>query len=708
MRQINLLKQIYFIVLSMVLVSPTVSKAQTLVFAQLTGNPVNTTGWNLTGATYVGDTGGDANNSNDEVILTNATDNSSGGIFYNQSIDLSTCFQWKVEFDYRIWEGSGADGIAFCFLNVPPAGFVNGGGVGIPSTSNGVFIVLDTYENGCGTNPEIQMYQGTGYNECGAGMITRNGYPGLRSSSYRTCLIEYNSGTLNVSINGTQILSGNYNANLVGYMGFTASTGGANDKHSIKNVRIFADIAEANAGPDVTICSGGTAQLGSVNNPNYTYSWSGGPNLSASNISNPTVTLTNTTGSPIVQNYTVQTTLSSSPTSCPDNDVVSVTVNPVPLIPTNAAICSGQSYDFQGQTYSNEGVYTIMTTDAQGCQTNNQLTLSVNLNLSSSVNQSICQGSSFSFNGQNYSTSGSFPVTLTSQSGCDSIVTLNLTVNPAPITQLNESICAGNTFIFGNQNLTQSGQYSQTLQTTAGCDSIINLNLIVNPTITSSQNSFICEGETVSFFGQTLSNSGVYSQTLQTISGCDSTVTMNLVVNPIPSTPLINSNSPLLCEGDNLIMSTPVQSATDYSWTGPNGFTSNSSSFTFPAFVINTGIYNLTVSQNGCISNPASSLVEILNYFSFDDFDLPNVITPDGDGINDELDIEAHFHTCLPYTLSVFNRWGNLVYSHSIDEPPFSGKTLDGKDLSDGVYTYRIKYESGEKLGFIHVVRGGN
>ena len=73
MRQINLLKQIYFIVLSMVLVSPTVSKAQTLVFAQLTGNPVNTTGWNLTGATYVGDTGGDANNSNDEVILTNST-----------------------------------------------------------------------------------------------------------------------------------------------------------------------------------------------------------------------------------------------------------------------------------------------------------------------------------------------------------------------------------------------------------------------------------------------------------------------------------------------------------------------------------------------------------------------------------------------------------------------------------------------------------
>ena len=137
---------------------PTVLVSQTLVFAELTGSPnVNTTGWNLTGATYSGDTGGDANAFSDEIILTNAVGSSSGGIFYNQSIDLSTCFQWKVEFDFRMWEGSAADGIAFCFLDVPPTGFVSGGGVGIPAASNGVFVILDTYDNGCGANPEIQI-----------------------------------------------------------------------------------------------------------------------------------------------------------------------------------------------------------------------------------------------------------------------------------------------------------------------------------------------------------------------------------------------------------------------------------------------------------------------------------------------------------------------------------------------------------------------
>ena len=110
------------------------SESQTLIFAELTGSPtVNTTGWNLTGATYTGDTGGDADNFSDEIVLTNAIGTSSGGIFYNESIDLSTCYQWKVEFDFRMWEGNAADGIAFCFLDVPPTGFVNGGGVGIPA-----------------------------------------------------------------------------------------------------------------------------------------------------------------------------------------------------------------------------------------------------------------------------------------------------------------------------------------------------------------------------------------------------------------------------------------------------------------------------------------------------------------------------------------------------------------------------------------------
>ncbi len=680
--------------------------AQTLVFAELTGSPVvNTTGWNLTGATYSGDTGGDANVFSDEIILTNAVNGSSGGIFYNESIDLSTCFQWKVEFDFRMWEGSAADGIAFCFLDVPPTGFVSGGGVGIPAASNGVFVILDTYDNGCGANPEIQIYQGAGYNECGAGIINRaTGLNFLRSSNYQTCLIEYNSGLITVRINGTQYLTGNYNANLIGYMGFTASTGGSNDKHSIKNVRIFADIAEANAGLDLTICSGGTAQLGSASNAAYTYNWTGS-NLSSTTISNPTVTLINNTGSAISQTYNLETTLTASPASCPDNDQVIVTVNPIPLVPTSAAICNGQTYNFLGQNFSNPGTYTLMTTDAQGCQTNNQLTLTVNPNLTSTFNQSICQGGSFPFNGQNYSTAGTFPVTLTSQSGCDSIVTLILTVNPAPVTQLNESICAGTSLVFGNQNLTQSGQYSQTLQTVNGCDSIINLNLTVNPNLSSNQNISICQGEIYSFFGQNLTLAGSYSQTLQTTNGCDSIVNLNLIILPLPSAPLVSSNSPVNCPGDLATLTATSLPNAQYIWSGPQNFSSQDASVSFAVQEEDMGDYSVYVIVDGCVSGITNTAVGIININDFEDYEFPNVITPNNDGVNDSLDISSHYKTCQEFNLQIFNRWGNLVFEQTLNSEKFSGSSSSSTELSDGVYFYKLSFEDKIKTGYIHVVR---
>lgn len=635
---------------------PTLLVSQTLVFAELTGSPnVNTTGWNLTGATYSGDTGGDADGFSDEIILTDAIGSSSGGIFYNQSIDLSTCFQWKVEFDFRMWEGSAADGIAFCFLDVPPTGFVSGGGVGIPAASNGVFVILDTYDNGCGANPEIQIYQGAGYNECGAGMINRaTGLNFLRSSNYQTCLIEYNSGTLTVSINGTQYLTGNYNANLIGYMGFTASTGGSTDKHSIKNVRIYADIAEANAGADVTICSGEPAQLGVSGNPNYTYNWTGDSNLNSSTISNPSVVLTNTTSNPITYSFYLQTTLTNSPTSCPDNDTVTVTVNPVFSSTTNASVCQGGSYLFAGQSFSAEGTY---------------------------------------------------PVALQSMYGCDSIATLNLTLYPLSSTILNEAICQGSTYSFNGQIVGDAGQYTQILQSQDGCDSTVVLNLLINPVLNTTINQTICANETFTFFGQILNSSGTYSQILQTTSGCDSVVVLVLTVTPLPEAPSIDSNSPVLCPGDVAELTANSSSNAQHFWSGPLNFQSTDATISFPVQVENMGTYSVYVIVDGCQSSISSTPISILNIYDFENFDFPNVITPNGDGLNDSLDINGYYKTCQEYNLLIYNRWGQVVYEQTISSPSFAGKSNTDIDLVDGIYFYTLTYGENRKNGFIHVIR---
>ena len=689
------------------------SWSQTLIFAELTGSPnMNTTGWNLTGAAATGDTGGDSNFDLDELILTNNVGNSSGAIFYNQAIDLGTCYQWNVEFDFRMFDKTsslGADGIAFCFLDVPPTGFVSGGGVGIPSTANGIKVVFDTYDNCGGANPEIQIYSGPGYNECIAGITTLNNVGGnldfLRSSTYNTAVISYNYGVVTVSVNGTQYLTGTYNLNFAGYMGWTASTGGSNDRHSIRNATIYADIAPSNAGPDVNVCNGQAAQIGSTDNPNYIYAWTAAPGITDTTLSNPTVNLLNSGNTPLTQSYTVMTNLATNPNSCPSFDSVIVTINPLFNDTLPVSICQGSSYTLGTQVFSTAGYHPVLFQSISGCDSTVVLNLSLLPNVINNQTVHICQGGSYTFDGNILSTSGIYSQFLQTSTGCDSTVNLTLIVDPILTSNIQAAICQGGNYTFGTQNLTASGNYSRTIQTVAGCDSIINLTLTVNPVLSSSSSMNLCQGQTILFFGQTLSGSGSYVHTLQTVAGCDSVVTLNLTVYPIPAAPILTGNSPIECPGDIVSLNIEPVSNALYNWSGPLNFSSSNMDVFFPVQIEQMGIYSATISINGCVSSPASIPVSITNIYGYDDFDFPNVITPNGDGNNDELNIETKFKTCQEYQLKVFNRWGDILYSGKRFDTPFSGKDMNGRVLEDGVYFYLLEFDQQKKSGFIHVVR---
>jgi len=80
------------------------------------------------------------------------------------------------------------------------------------------------------------------------------------------------------------------------------------------------------------------------------------------------------------------------------------------------------------------------------------------------------------FNGQNLNISGTYLDTLITGSGCDSIITLNLVIDPPLTGTLNQTICTGTTYLFNGQNLNISGTYLDTLITGSGCDSILTLN----------------------------------------------------------------------------------------------------------------------------------------------------------------------------------------------------------------------------------------
>jgi gliding motility-associated-like protein len=82
---------------------------------------------------------------------------------------------------------------------------------------------------------------------------------------------------------------------------------------------------------------------------------------------------------------------------------------------------------------------------------------------------------------------------------------------------------------------------------------------------------------------------------------------------------------------------------------------------------------------------------------------IPNVISPNNDGVNDVFEIEN-----LPENTEVIilNRWGNLVYSSANYQNNWDGKDTSGKELADGVYTYKFTTETGIiGHGFVHLVR---
>jgi gliding motility-associated-like protein len=280
-----------------------------------------------------------------------------------------------------------------------------------------------------------------------------------------------------------------------------------------------------------------------------------------------------------------------------------------------------------------------------------------------------------------------------------------ITVNPVYNLAITETICSNEFYTLGNQQLNQPGNYFLNLQTVAGCDSIIELTLIVNPIYSFTRDTTLCDGESFTYYGQTLSATGVYQFDLQTTLGCDSIIIYDLIVFPIPASPILSNNSPLLCPNDIAIFEVqPVLGGT-FTWTGPNNFASELDSFSFAAPVPSIGDYFATVTVNGCESPASQITLDILNIYTLDDFEFPNVFTPNDDNSNDVLELDDYFKTCQEYTMYIFDRWGNLIYTQISGGEPFNGKTANGVNHKDGVYYYKLKYDNGEKNGFFHIVR---
>ncbi|MEM9022778.1 MAG: gliding motility-associated C-terminal domain-containing protein, partial [Bacteroidota bacterium] len=359
------------------------------------------------------------------------------------------------------------------------------------------------------------------------------------------------------------------------------------------------------------------------------------------------------------------------------------------------------------------GVYQDTLTAQSGCDSIITVNLTIDSTQFSAATITTCDSLLSPSGNVVWTASGVYHDTLTAQSGCDSVVTVNLTIDSTQFSTVAITACDSLVSPSGNFVWTTSGVYQDTLSASSGCDSILTVNLTINTTRFDTANLIAC-GSQLSPSGTVVwTASGVYNDTLVTQSGCDSVVTVNLTIDSVlfDSITIVTCDSLLAPSGsvvwtasgvyrdtlsasggcDSILTINLTVNATQFDTTTIitcDSLLSPSGNFVWRA----SGTYHDTlVAQSGCdsvinvdltIQNPSEAPCDSVEC----EIRIPNVFTPNSDGINDLFEIH---NTCDSRVgvLTIFNRYGQVVLKESGRYVSWSG-SVSGHNPQSGTYFY--------------------
>ncbi len=209
-------------------------------------------------------------------------------------------------------------------------------------------------------------------------------------------------------------------------------------------------------------------------------------------------------------------------------------------------ICNGESVKIGSNTYTTTGVYTNTLSATTGCDSIVTLNLTVLPAINNTITTSICNGTNYTIGNNKYNTTGTFTAVVKSNSGCDSTITLNLTVLPAKVATLSKTICFGEKITIGTSTFDKTGVYTASVKTNGlSCDSTVNLTLTVLPKIGTTLQKTVCNGETFTSNGKVYDKSGSFDEKYKAANGCDSIYTLALTVLPV----LKETKNASICDG---------------------------------------------------------------------------------------------------------------------------------------------------------------
>jgi len=317
----------------------------------------------------------------------------------------------------------------------------------------------------------------------------------------------------------------------------------------------------SNNGP---LCNGNTISLLATAMNGASYSWTG-PNGFISASQNPAITNAGINASGI---YSVKATVNGCTGSAGPTSVIVNPIPPSPTVSSNSPVCEGSGLNLTASSIVGAG---YSWTGPNGFS-------------SSLQNPSIINSTT--------AASGIYSVTAT-VNGCTGVAgTIVTTVNPipaSPVVTNNSPLCEGSALSLTASNIT-GASYSW-----------------------NGPNGFISTSQNPNITNVSAAHSGTYSVTV-TVNGCTSAVaSQNVVVNLIPSSPSVSSNSPV-CSGTSILLNASSVAGASYNWSGPGGFISAQQN---PAIsnssLSNAGSYTVSVTVNGCTSTTPTSIPITVN-----------------------------------------------------------------------------------------------
>jgi hypothetical protein len=197
------------------------------------------------------------------------------------------------------------------------------------------------------------------------------------------------------------------------------------------------------------------------------------------------------------------------------------------------------------ETYMVSGVYMDTLPAIGGCDSIITINLSVNYSAEFAFEESICDEYEAP-SGAIYTESGIYLDTISTVLGCDSILTIDLEILEATYSSFAVEAC--NTYEApSGEDYTESEIVTDIIENEAGCDSIITIDITIHEDAEATIDVTVCDSYTVPSGDETYYESGEYEDVIMTEFGCDSVLTINLTIEPLDVS-VTNSDPTLMAD----------------------------------------------------------------------------------------------------------------------------------------------------------------